>query len=102
MTHALSPRTTRNGAVTDQPIQTGLACAAALRAACASLSNSDPGRVASTRVIATRGGATAQEVRAVVAALAEKFGLDPDLEFQSGSFTARFRRRAGKRDGQGS
>jgi hypothetical protein len=41
-------------------------------------------------------------VRAVVAALAEKFGLDPDLEFQSGSFTARFRRRAGKRDGQGS
>jgi hypothetical protein len=68
----------------------GLDCEAQLRIAAATVSDAPPGLITATTVVGVLGQDDAAAVEAMVAAIADEFGLEAALHLHVGSFSVRF------------
>ncbi len=77
-------------ALSEASCPNGLSCAGPLRAAAATLSRAGSDEIPATRVIGVLGADDLPAFRALVADIAEEFGVDASIRLHVGSFSVRF------------
>jgi hypothetical protein len=79
-------------ALADSGPRHGLAAESSLRVAAATLAHASPGEMTATRVIGTLGRDDLESFEALLAEIADEYGLESRFETRGGSFAVRFSR----------